>query len=499
MKKVKPLFTGSDWNLGTIERAWKEIDIIGKELGLDYYNPQIEIISAEQMLEGYSSNMMPVMYNHWSYGKSFVENESMYKKGKMGLAHEVVINTNPMLTYLIEDNTATLQTLVLAHAVCGHGSFFKTNYLFKEWTDAESIIDYLKFAKNYILKCEERYGEDEVELLLDAAHTIQYYGVDKYKRAPKLKPELEEKRAQEWSNYIQENYNQIWSTIPNHDPFPLPPPPNSRDFPEENLLYFIEKNSPRLRPWQKEVLRIVRKISQYFYPQMQTKMMNEGWASFIHYEIMEILEARGLITEGSYLEFLKSHCGVTCQHDWDHNHYNGLNPYTIGFTIFRDLKRLIVNPTEEDLKWFPDIAGQKDYLTILKEIVANYKDESFALQFLSPKVIRDLKLMALRDDEGDKYYQVSTTHDPDDVYKIREALSRHYDLSRKLPQIEITAVDWDGDRSLDLQHTVYDGTILEYESTKETLEYIKYLWGFDVMIQYKDKFGNEVDRNEPDE
>src|SRR5688500_10557532 len=132
-----PLFTGSEWSLELIETLWKNIEDIGRNtFGFDPYPAQIEVISSEQMLDCYSSVAMPILYDHWSFGKTFLQNERQYAKGQQGLAYEVVINTNPCIAYLMENNTATLQALVLAHASVGHSHFFKNNYLFKGWTDA---------------------------------------------------------------------------------------------------------------------------------------------------------------------------------------------------------------------------------------------------------------------------------------------------------------------------------------------------------------------------
>ena len=128
------------------------------ELGLDVYPNQIEVITAEQMLDAYSSVGMPLFYKHWSFGKHFAFQEASYRKGLMGLAYEIVINSSPCISYLMEENTATMQTLVIAHAAFGHNHFFKNNYLFKQWTDADGILDYLEFAKRYVAHCEERHG-----------------------------------------------------------------------------------------------------------------------------------------------------------------------------------------------------------------------------------------------------------------------------------------------------------------------------------------------------
>ena len=104
---------------------------------------QIEIITSEQMLDAYASNGLPVGYPHWSYGKEFIRNEQAYKRGMQGLAYEIVINSDPCIAYLMEENTITTQALVIAHASYGHNSFFKGNHLFRQWTVADGIIESL--------------------------------------------------------------------------------------------------------------------------------------------------------------------------------------------------------------------------------------------------------------------------------------------------------------------------------------------------------------------
>ncbi len=137
-------------------------------------------------MDAYASIGMPVYYHHWSFGKQFLATESRYKRGQMGLAYEIVINSDPCIAYLMEENTLPMQALVIAHAAYGHNSFFKGNHLFKQWTAANAIIDYLVFARNFIADCEERHGQDAVERLLDSCHALMNLGVDRYKRAPKL-------------------------------------------------------------------------------------------------------------------------------------------------------------------------------------------------------------------------------------------------------------------------------------------------------------------------
>ena len=148
---VRPLFDGSEWSFDLIRKAYDAMgEIALGELGLDIYPNQIEVITAEQMLDAYSSIGMPLMYRHWSFGKRFAHDEAYYKRGMRTLAYELVINSDPCISYVMEENSMTMQALVLAHAAYGHNHFFKNNYQFQMWTQPDHIIDYRSFAKNYV-------------------------------------------------------------------------------------------------------------------------------------------------------------------------------------------------------------------------------------------------------------------------------------------------------------------------------------------------------------
>lgn len=189
----QPLPSPNDWSFELIDEYHEVIRKTAERFGLDTYANQLEVITAEQMMDAYASVGMPVNYRHWSYGKEFIATERSYKRGQMGLAYEIVINSDPCIAYLMEENTLAMQALVIAHACYGHNSFFKGNYLFRMWTDASSIIDYLVYAKNYVADCEERHGLDAVEALLDSCHALMNHGVDRYRRPAKLS--LAEERA----------------------------------------------------------------------------------------------------------------------------------------------------------------------------------------------------------------------------------------------------------------------------------------------------------------
>lgn len=481
-KEKNYISTDSDWSFELLQRYDEEIAKVAAIYKLDTYPNQIEVISAEQMMDAYSSVGMPIGYNHWSYGKQFLSTQKNYQRGQMGLAYEIVINSDPCIAYLMEENTMPMQALVIAHACYGHNSFFKGNYLFRTWTDASSIIDYLLFAKNYIRKCEERYGQSEVEEILDACHALQNFGVDRYRRPTPISAAEEKLRQEERETVLQQQLNDLWRTLPTQQKTETAE--NKRKFPsepQENLLYFLEKNAPLLAPWQREVIRIVRKISQYFYPQRQTQVMNEGWATFWHYTLLNHLYDDGKVTDGFIMEFLSSHTNVVFQPPFDAPYYNGINPYALGFNMFQDIKRICQNPTDEDREWFPDIAGS-DWLETLHFAMRNFKDESFVQQFLSPKLMRDFHLFSIFDDEDKSSYVVEAIHNEHGYRKLREMLARQYDLSIKEPNIQIWSVDLEGDRSLTLRHTMQNETPLSSD-THEVLKHLHLLWGFDIHLE----------------
>ena len=479
----KILSTGSDWTFDLLQDFEREISRIADQFALDTYPNQIEIISTEQMMDAYASAAMPINYHHWSFGKHFLSVQNSYRRGHMGLAYEIVFNSNPCIAYLMEENTLTMQALVIAHASYGHNSFFKNNYLFQTWTDAESIIDYMVFARKFIAECEQRHGIDEVERVLDACHALMNHGVDRYKRPYPLSLEEEKRRQLEREELLQQQVNELWRTIP-VSPEQLSEREEVRfpEEPQENLLYFLEKNAPLLEPWQREIIRIVRKISQYLYPQRQTKVMNEGWACFWHFHILHELYAEGLVNDGFMLEFLQYHTGVIFQPEFNSPYYSGINPYTLGYGMMQDLKRICESPSDEDREWFPDIAGSP-WRDTLEFAMRDFKDESFILQFLSPNMIRDLKLFSVLDDTEQDYLEVSAIHNESGYQSIRESLSANYNLGNLEPSIQVYNVNVRGNRALTLRHDMHQGRPLDKESAREVVLHLQQLWGFDVILE----------------
>jgi spore cortex formation protein SpoVR/YcgB (stage V sporulation) len=234
----------------------------------------------------------------------------------------------------------------------------------------------------------------------------------------------------------------------------------------------------------------VRKISQYFYPQKQTQVMNEGWACFWHYTILNHLYDEGLVTDKFMMEFLHNHTNVVAQPEYNSPYYSGINPYALGFNMFIDIRRICEHPTEEDKQWFPDIAGS-NWLDTLHFAMENFKDESFISQYLSPKVIRDFKLFHIHDDDSEDYLEVSAIHNEQGYQKIRSMLSEQYNLSNIEANIQIVEAKVNGDRSLTLKYTPHKNTPLA-NSKDEVMKHLYYLWQFDINLVQEDENGNNT-------
>jgi len=488
MKGDSLLFEGNDWDFQTIQRIHNAVaKIADEELGLDTFPNQIEVITAEQMLDAYASTGMPLFYRHWSFGKRFAQHADIYRIGLQDLAYEIVINSSPCISYIMEENTATMQALVIAHAAFGHNHFFKNNYQFRQWTDPTGILDYLAYAKSYIAKCEERHGEAEVERLLDAAHALRPQGVQHYprKKAPDLRSE--EKRDRERMQERERLYNDLWRTVPGPSRHVTRKPVDRQramlGLPQENILYFLEKFAPNLQSWQREVLRIVRLIAQYFYPQQQTKVMNEGCATYCHYRILNTLHETGQISDGSFLDFLRSHTNSIYQPTCFEPVYNGFNPYALGFDMMSDIARIVRQPTEEDQAWFPEIAGQGDEMAVLRDIWANYRDDSFIVQFLSPNLIRKWRLFHIADEDSAPQLEVTAIHNERGYHDLRRNLAAEYEVGRHFPDIQVVDVDLSGSRKLIMHHRVVSGRLLDSSTASLVLKQIANIWGYEVLLE----------------
>lgn len=480
-----------DWKYEDLERYLGLAEKIAKEdLGLDFYPNQVELVTSDQMLERYSTIGLPISYSHWRYGMQYAAERQKYLKGKMGLAYELVINSNPCISYNMENNDLCTMILVLAHAACGHNAFFKMNYMFKDNTDAEFIISYVHYANKYIEQCIQKYGEIEVETWLDACHSLENLGVNKYRNVFKKKG-YEEERLKNLILQQDKEYDPLMTTAPGwkqkdywaQSEEVAGPASFYDNLDEENLLLFVEQHSPFLPQWKREIIRIVRNIAQYFYPQSQTKVANEGTATAVHYYIFNKLWEQGHIPEHLMMDFIKLHTGVVFQPPYNSKYYSGINPYYLGFNIFQDVKRICEKPTEEDVEWFPKIAGKADWKAVWRDMICNYRDDSLILQFLSPKLMREMEFFSGQDFEDEEVYFIKDVTDKKGYENLRRDLAEQYNRARFVPDIRIKKANIQTNRALYLEYYPYKDMGLSEKDANQTLNYLAMLWGYPVSLR----------------
>lgn len=434
-------------------KAWNEkIEALAKKLGLDFYPQEYEIIGFNEMISYEAYVGMPSKYPHWSYGKAYEKTKTLYSLNLTGLPYEMVINSDPCLAYLMRENTLLLQILTMAH-VYGHNDFFKNNRLFKEGTVAKNALSMFKLdgdrIRNYINT--PGIGYEKVERILDAAHAIRYQISRVVGRKEKTDEEIKKSIMTEYERKL-ENRNDINSNeeieVPNFDKVPLEP--------YDDVVEFIIDHG-NLKEWEKDILKIVKRETEYFMPQIETKTMNEGWASFWHYTILNELK----LPEGLHFEFLKRHNDVVAPI------LGGLNPYYLGFKIFQDI----------DKRYGRDK---------IFEVRALERDASFIRRYLTRELCEELNLFQYGKRSFD--YVIEEVADEVGWEEIRDNLAFTSGIG-SIPYIRVVDLNRK-DNALTLEH-VFDGRELEMVYAKETIKYIQKLWGGKVSLISKTKDGKE--------
>jgi stage V sporulation protein R len=498
--RIKPGSEGAtvvaDGRERPIPRHWMDLveTVFGilahDKYGLDTYPNKIKLIDAKEMLSAYASIGMPVNYAHWSFGQELISSEKAYNAGQMGLAYEIVINSDPSIAYCMKQNTKTMQMLVIAHASFGHNSFFKTNHLFRQFTSAKHIVSDLEHLQAFVAECEQKHGVRAVEAVLDAAHALQNHGVNRYDKPERETEAQKLERRRRIEDAQLQNYDPILDRTAAYGRGPSKAFEQTADVSyvdlerEENLLHLLATLTPDMPEWQRQLLEMISERSQYFYPQRQTQLMNEGWATFWHHTLMYDMYDMGLVSSGMMLEFLQSHTNVVAQPPYDHKYFSGINVYALGFAMYKDIRRICEEPTEEDREHFPKIAGNPDWVSVVKSAAQNYKDESFVSQFLSPKLCRDFKLFSLEDNHRDtEHYGIAAIQDEDGFRTIRRDLAAQYRLGDREPRIEAVAYHHRFDRTLVLQHVQHSERPLHEADARIVLQHLHTLWGHPVVLQ----------------
>ena len=459
--------------IAELEEWDKRIRVHTERFGLNCYPQEFEICDHFEMLGYMAYSGMPSRYPHWSWGKAYEKDKTLYDYGVGGLPYEMVINSNPCLAYLMRDNTDLLQILTIAH-VYGHNDFFANNFTFTSGTQAQYSLEMFKNHADRIRSYVEdpSIGLVEVERILDAAHALS---LQRSRNLAIKKRSRAEEQQQAWENaqakddeFSEIHPAQVYET-PELNKIPLSP--------EQNLLCFLAEYSPQLSDWQRDILHIVDKESQYFIPQIETKIMNEGWASYWHHKILKELK----LEQSLHLEFLVRHNQVLRPTP------GGLNPYHLGFILWHDIERrwnegstgreFTSDIPREDITSLDenDTPGRKKIF----EIRESDRDVSFLRRFLTEEIMRELDLF--QHEKRGKERVITKVSDEHSWQTIKDTLIKNVGMG-SIPVICVEDADYGGKRTLYLKHE-HDGRDLQLEYAERTLTHLQIFWGHDITLE----------------
>jgi stage V sporulation protein R len=443
--------------------AWNErIFAHAKGFGLDTYPQEFEICDHEQMLGYMAYSGMPSHYPHWSYGKNFEKLKTLYDYGVSGLPYEMVINSDPCLAYLMRDNSFLLNILTLAH-VYAHNDFFKNNFTFSS-IRAEFTIETFKAHANRVRRYMEdpSIGLEKVERLLDAAHALALQCRRNLAIRKPTPAEQEERRLEE-SNPSPDPFQSI------HRRAEYVPPDLTKTplYPDEDILLFVRDHNPFLSDWEKDLLTIVHEETQYFIPQIDTKIMNEGWASLWHKRIMEELD----LPQGMRLEFIVRHNQVLSPT------IGGINPYYLGMMVWEDIEKRWNNPSpEEEREYGRRNKGGREKIFEAREVE---RDTSFLRRYLTEDLIREMNLFEYEARGNERV--ISRVADKESWRGIKETLIHNVGMS-SVPVIKIEDADYNSNRVLLVKH-YHEGRDLQLEYAEKTLQHLHQLWKREVVLE----------------
>ncbi|MBY8912673.1 SpoVR family protein [Bacillus sp. YC2] len=438
-----------------LQRAIEEITEIAKGFGLDFYPMRYEICPAE-IIYTFGAYGMPTRFSHWSFGKQFHKMKLHYDLG-LSKIYELVINSDPCYAFLLDSNSLIQNKLIVAH-VLAHCDFFKNNCRFQN--TKQDMVESMAATAERIKHYERIHGIKEVESFLDAILAIQEH-IDPSLVRPKLLWSVDDDEDDE-EDAVSSPYDDLWDM---DKPKQIKKKKGKKAFPprpEKDILLFIEKHSRELEPWQRDILTMMREEMLYFWPQLETKIMNEGWASYWHQRIIRELE----LTSDEAIEFAKLNAGVVQPSK------TGINPYYLGLKIFEDIEERYNKPTEEMKKVGVKPGSGREKMFEVREIesdisfIRNYLTKDLVLRedlYLFQKQGRDYKII-------DKEWKAVR----DQLVNMR--------VNGGFPYLTVNDGDYLKNNELYIKHW-YEGIELDLKYLEKVLPYLYQLWGRSVHIE----------------
>ncbi|CUB51052.1 SpoVR family protein [Bacillus subtilis] len=442
-----------------LQYAIAEITEIATGFGLDFYPMRYEICPAE-IIYTFGAYGMPTRFSHWSFGKQFFRMKLQYDLG-LSKIYELVINSDPCYAFLLDTNSLIQNKLIVAH-VLAHCDFFKNNIRFSN--TKRDMVESMSATAERVKAYEHKYGKEEVETFLDAVLAIQEH-IDPSLMRPKLawsiddleEEEVEKKKASQYDdlwNLDNRNKKQARSNVRKKKK--IPPQP------EKDLLLFIEEYSRELEDWQRDILTMMREEMLYFWPQLETKIMNEGWASFWHQRILREMD----LTSDEAIEFAKLNAGVVQPSK------TSINPYYLGIKMFEDIEERYNNPTEEMKRRGVKPGSGRDKIFEVREIEW---DVSFLRNYLNKDlVMREDMYLFQRQGKEYKVIDKEWEHVRDQLVNMR--------TNGGFPYLVVEDGDYLKNGELYIKHS-YEGIELDLKYLEKVLPYLHQLWGRTVHME----------------
>jgi len=448
--------------MAALERSIAEITEIASGFGLDFYPMRYEICPAD-IIYTFGAYGMPTRYSHWSFGKAFHRMKTQYDFG-LSKIYELVVNSNPCYAFLLDGNSLIQNKMIVAH-VLAHCDFFKNNARFRHTN--RSMLESMSATADRIAEYELRYGMETVERLIDAILAIQEH-VDPLDAGRPRRPKRDGGEDTDTdARRAAGPYDDLWELEEggsgdgdaNGDPvaprFPLEP--------DKDLLRFIGEHSPVLKEWERDILSALRDEMLYFWPQIETKIMNEGWASYWHQRIIRELD----ITPEETVEFAKLNASVL------QPSRHSLNPYYLGLKMLEDIERRWDDPTgEERERLGREPGGGRRKLFEVRETES---DLSFLRNYLTAELVEDLDLYVY-EKKGTEWLITDKSWE-----SVRDRLVESK-VNGGFPYIVVKDGDYGGAGELLLSHA-YEGVELDLKYVERTLPHVARLWGKPVHLE----------------
>lgn len=448
-----------------LERSIDEITEIAQGFGLDFYPMRYEICPAD-IIYTFGAYGMPTRYSHWSFGKTFNKMKLQYDFG-LSKIYELVINSNPCYAFLLQGNSLIQNKLIVAH-VLAHCDFFKNNARFS--TSNRNMVESMSATAERIQQYEMDYGLEAVEKFIDAVLAIQEhvdsaiikpYQLDKTRYIEMLTTE----QNRSVNTATPSEYEDLWGLDPDDAKRQdqTPPPKHFPPAPEKDLIWFIEEYSPQLTDWQRDIMSMMRDEMLYFWPQLETKIMNEGWASYWHQRIIRELD----LTSEETIEFAKLNSSVVVPSR------HTLNPYYLGLKIFEDIEKRWDKPTVEEQRRFGRVPGKgREKMFEVRELDS---DISFLRNYLTKDLVKELDLYVF-EKKGPEWKITDKSWE-----NIRDQLV-YSKVNGGFPSLFVTDGDFNRVGELYLLHK-YEGMELDLKYVERTLPHVVHLWGKSVHLE----------------